>query len=70
MLGDAKGTGDFNGDGIATIGIFRDGLWMLDDNGDGQWLPGDTIAVFGEPLPAVISVQSGVVLVLQSARSL
>jgi serine-aspartate repeat-containing protein C/D/E len=28
-------TGDFNGDGIATIGTFRDGRWSLDVDGDG-----------------------------------
>ncbi|RMF42832.1 MAG: hypothetical protein D6753_06555 [Planctomycetota bacterium] len=28
--------GDFNGDGITTIGLFRDGRWMLDVDGDGQ----------------------------------
>jgi serine-aspartate repeat-containing protein C/D/E len=27
--------GDFNGDGIATIGTFRDGRWLLDIDGDG-----------------------------------
>jgi hypothetical protein len=41
-------TGDWNGDGVDTIGIFQDGLWVLDDNGDGQWLPGETMAEFGQ----------------------
>lgn len=29
-------SGDFNGDGITTIGVFRDGLWTLDIDGDGR----------------------------------
>ncbi len=29
-------SGDFNGDGIATIGTYRDGRWLLDVNGDGK----------------------------------
>ncbi len=47
--------GDWNGDGVATIGVFRDGLWKLDDNGDGRWTPEETIVQFGRPgdLPVV-----------------
>ncbi len=29
--------GDWNGDGITSIGIFREGKWLLDANGDGSW---------------------------------
>ncbi len=29
-------SGDFNGDGITTIGVFRDGNWSLDIDGDGR----------------------------------
>ncbi len=29
-------SGDFNGDGIATVGVFSNGRWTLDSNGDGQ----------------------------------
>lgn len=29
-------SGDFNGDGIATLGTFRNGRWILDTNGDGK----------------------------------
>ena len=29
--------GDFNGDGIASIGLFSQGKWRLDVNGDGRW---------------------------------
>ena len=44
--------GDFNGDGISTIGTFRNGRWKLDTTGDGK--PDSTIE-FGEPgdLPLV-----------------
>ncbi len=33
-------SGDFNGDGIATIGTFHDGQWMLDVDGDGKLIDG------------------------------
>lgn len=29
-------SGDFNGDGITTIGVFRDGNWTMDIDGDGR----------------------------------
>ncbi|MBI1903091.1 MAG: fibrinogen-binding protein [Planctomycetia bacterium] len=53
--GDIGVVGDWNGDGIATIGIFNDGTWILDDNGDGRWLPGETLIQFGSAgdLPVV-----------------
>ncbi len=34
--GDTPIAGDFNGGGISTLGIFHEGLWVLDTNGDGQ----------------------------------
>jgi protocatechuate 3,4-dioxygenase beta subunit len=47
--------GDFNGDGIATIGVFRDGVWYLDNNGDGRWSDDDLAIKFGQEgdLPVV-----------------
>jgi hypothetical protein len=45
--GDRPLAGDWNGDGVNTIGVFRDGLWRLDVNGDGQWSDGDLAAAFG-----------------------
>ncbi|MDG1810215.1 MAG: SdrD B-like domain-containing protein [Pirellulaceae bacterium] len=33
---DTPVTGDWNGDGIRTIGMFSSGVWQLDLNGDGQ----------------------------------
>ncbi|MCW5983449.1 MAG: hypothetical protein KIT09_35480 [Bryobacteraceae bacterium] len=29
--------GDWNGDGRTKIGVFKDGVWYLDYNGDGEW---------------------------------
>ncbi len=46
-------TGDWNGDGIANIGVFRKGAWYLDFNGNGKWDRGVDKAVpvgsFGFP---------------------
>ncbi len=41
-------TGDFNGDGIPTIGVFRDGTWYLDVDGNGRWTTGDLAYTFGQ----------------------
>lgn len=41
--------GDFNGDGIRNIGVFRDGLWWLDLDGDGRWSDRDAQFEFGQP---------------------
>lgn len=30
-------TGDFNGDGVSDVGIFVDGMWYIDLNGNGRW---------------------------------
>ena len=35
--GDQAFVGDFTGDGISTIGIYRDGKWYIDKTGTGQW---------------------------------
>jgi hypothetical protein len=47
--------GDFNGDGIRTIGVFQDGLWWLDLDGDGRWTDRDVKYEFGQAgdLPVV-----------------
>jgi hypothetical protein len=39
MAGDLPTPGDWNGDGITEIGVFRPstGKWCLDMNGNGQW---------------------------------
>jgi hypothetical protein len=35
--GDISIAGDFNGDGVTNIGIFRKGTWFFDMDGDGRW---------------------------------
>lgn len=41
-------TGDWNGDGRTKIGIFRQGKWALDYDGNYQWNPSvDKVATFG-----------------------
>ncbi len=37
LTGDLPVSGDWNGDGYAEIGIYRDGDWYLDYNGNGTW---------------------------------
>ena len=41
-------TGDWNGDGVVAIGIFRNGTWFLDMDGDGRWSHGDVVVDFGQ----------------------
>ncbi len=46
--GDVPVSGDWNGDGIANIGLYREGTWFLDADGNGRWSIGDEyIAGFG-----------------------
>ena len=42
-------SGDWNGDGIDQIAVFRSGLWLLDTDGDGRWTHRDDKAKFGKP---------------------
>ncbi|MDR3198627.1 MAG: hypothetical protein LBU34_12240 [Planctomycetaceae bacterium] len=35
--GDLAFSGDFSGDGVTKIGIYRNGKWFIDYNGNGQW---------------------------------
>jgi len=39
--------GDFNGDGFDEIGIFKDGFWFMDANGNGIWDSKDLMARLG-----------------------
>ncbi len=45
---DVPVTGDWNGDGIRQIGVFRDGQWNLDTDGDGRFTDADEVAIFGQ----------------------
>ena len=40
-------TGDWNGNGIRSIGTFEDGRWQMDVNGDGEFDHNDRTARFG-----------------------
>ncbi|TWT96011.1 Serine-aspartate repeat-containing protein D precursor [Botrimarina colliarenosi] len=46
--GDAPVVGDWNGDGVRTIGVFRDGSWNLDTNGDGRLDEHDRAVTLGQ----------------------
>ncbi len=46
---DTPVSGDWNGDGIDQIAVFRGGKWMLDIDGDGRWTDVDEKATFGRP---------------------
>jgi hypothetical protein len=46
--GDVPLAGDWNGDGIRTIGTFRDGHWVLDTDGDGRLTDKDESFEFGQ----------------------
>ncbi len=46
---DVPVAGDWNGDGISTPGVNRNGEWKFDQDGDGQFSEGDLKAQFGEP---------------------
>jgi hypothetical protein len=42
-------TGDWTGDGIKNIGVFCNGRWTLDEDGDGRWTDRDPTFMFGQP---------------------
>jgi hypothetical protein len=41
--------GDWNGLGKTEIGVYKDGVWYLDTNGDGVFNAGDSVYSFGLP---------------------
>ena len=47
MKGGTPVSGDFNGDGMTDVGVFRDGQWFIDLNGNGVWDEGDLWAKLG-----------------------
>jgi serine-aspartate repeat-containing protein C/D/E len=50
--------GDWNGDGKTEIGLYSNGYWYLDMNGNGIWedMPTDTYGQFGTGLPNPVPV--------------
>ena len=48
QAGDITVTGDWDGSGVRRIGVFRDGLWILDTNGNGVLDAGDRNVSFGQ----------------------
>ncbi|MDA1316292.1 MAG: hypothetical protein O2968_23500, partial [Acidobacteria bacterium] len=47
--GDKAVIGDWNDDGLDEIGIFRNGMWLLDMNRNGTWNPGvDSLNFLGQ----------------------
>lgn len=53
--GDMAIAGDWTGTGVTTIGVFRQGVWYLDVDGDGKWSTGDILVHYGQSgdLPVV-----------------
>ena len=56
--GDTPVVGDFDGDGVDELGVYRDGEWLVDADGDGEFdatdeaLASDAIAGrIGVPIP-------------------
>ena len=46
--GDIAVSGDWTGCGITSVGVFRQGTWYLDVDGDGKWSPGDILVQYGQ----------------------
>ncbi|MEM9944153.1 MAG: SdrD B-like domain-containing protein, partial [Planctomycetota bacterium] len=40
--------GDFDGDGIDEVAVFKDGYWLIDINRNGKWDDGDLMARLGD----------------------
>ncbi len=47
MRGAKPVAGDFNGDGVTDLGVFKNGQWFIDLNGNGVWDEGDLWAKLG-----------------------
>jgi len=48
QYGDIPVAGDWTGSGVKRIGVFRNGIWILDANGDGILNAGDKVVIFGQ----------------------
>ncbi len=47
MRGAIPVSGDFNGDGVTDVGVFKNGQWFIDLNANGVWDEGDLWAKLG-----------------------
>ena len=47
QTGDVPVVGDWNGDGRTKVGIYRNGFWILDTNGNGVFDAGDQYLAYG-----------------------
>ncbi|MDR3110826.1 MAG: hypothetical protein LBU65_14250 [Planctomycetaceae bacterium] len=54
--GDVAVAGDFNGDGVTEIGVYRNGNWYIDFNGDGRWDPSVDKFIPGEAVEGAVPV--------------
>ena len=48
VIGGTPLAGDFDGDGIDELAMFRDSYWMIDVNHNGRWDDGDLLARLGD----------------------
>ena len=48
VIGGTPLAGDFDGDGIDELAMFKDGYWMIDINHNGRWDDGDLLARLGD----------------------
>ncbi len=48
QAGDIPIAGDWTGSGVKRLGVFRNGLWILDTNGNGVLDAGDKVVSFGQ----------------------
>jgi uncharacterized delta-60 repeat protein len=50
--------GDWNGDGRSKVGVYYEGYWYIDTNGNGQWdgSPTDTLIAFGGGVPNAVPI--------------
>jgi len=48
QAGDIPVAGDWTGTGVKRAGVFRNGTWILDTNGDGVLNAGDQVVAFGQ----------------------
>jgi len=58
QIGATPVTGDWTGNGLTKIGVYKDGIWFLDTNGNGTWdgTPTDETYTFGIGLTGAIPV--------------